>query len=54
MPCVARHAKKLGARMVLDTSGAALGAALEEGVALIKPNLVGFYAVRDRPARARS
>ena len=35
---VARHAKKLGARMVLDTSGAALGAALEEGVALIKPN----------------
>ena len=35
---VARHAKKLGARMVLDTSGVALGAALEEGVALIKPN----------------
>lgn len=35
---VARHAKELGARMVLDTSGAALGAALEEGVALIKPN----------------
>jgi 6-phosphofructokinase 2 len=35
---VARHAKALGAAMVLDTSGAALGAALEEGVALVKPN----------------
>jgi 6-phosphofructokinase 2 len=35
---VTRLAKKLGARMVLDTSGAALHAALTEGVALIKPN----------------
>jgi len=35
---VARAAKKLGARMVIDTSGPALGAALNEGVALIKPN----------------
>jgi 6-phosphofructokinase 2 len=35
---VARHAKKLGAQTVLDTSGAALGAALSEGVMLIKPN----------------
>jgi 6-phosphofructokinase 2 len=39
---VARHAKKLGARMVLDTSGAGLKAALAEGVTLIKPNLVEF------------
>jgi 6-phosphofructokinase 2 len=35
---VARHAAKLGARMVLDTSGAALAPALKEGVTLIKPN----------------
>jgi 6-phosphofructokinase 2 len=35
---VARHAKALGAAMVLDTSSAALGAALEEGVTLVKPN----------------
>jgi 6-phosphofructokinase 2 len=37
---VARCAKKLGAKMVLDTSGAALKAALAEGVTLIKPNQV--------------
>jgi 6-phosphofructokinase 2 len=37
---VARHARKLGAKMVLDTSGPALKAAVAEGVALIKPNLV--------------
>lgn len=37
---VARHAKTFGAKMVLDTSGAALKAALAEGVTLIKPNLV--------------
>lgn len=34
-----RIAKNWGARMVLDTSGAPLAAALEEGVHLIKPNL---------------
>ena len=34
-----RHARALGAQMVLDTSGAGLGAALKEGVWLIKPNL---------------
>ena len=38
----ARHARTLGARMVLDTSGAALKAALAEGVMLIKPNLTEF------------
>ena len=37
---VARHAKGFGAKMVLDTSGAALKAALAEGVTLIKPNQV--------------
>ncbi len=36
---VVRHAKKLGAQVVLDTSGAAMSAALAEGVMLIKPNL---------------
>jgi 6-phosphofructokinase 2 len=37
---VARHAKALGAKSVIDTSGIALAAALEEGVTIIKPNLV--------------
>jgi 6-phosphofructokinase 2 len=36
---IARIAWQRGARMVLDTSGAALAAAVEEGVDLIKPNL---------------
>ena len=35
---VARHAKALGAKMVLDTSGPSLAPALDEGVMLIKPN----------------
>jgi len=35
---VARVAKKLGAKMVLDTSGRSLAPALDEGVTLIKPN----------------
>ena len=37
---VARHAKALGAKSVIDTSGIALAAALKEGVTIIKPNLV--------------
>lgn len=37
---VVRHAKSLGAKSVIDTSGAALAAALEEGVTVIKPNLI--------------
>ena len=36
---VARIAKQRGARMILDTSGPALVAAVTEGVDLIKPNL---------------
>ena len=36
---VARHVKKLGAKMVLDTAGPGLKAALGEGVTLIKPNI---------------
>ena len=36
---VAKRAKEQGARVVLDTSGPALAAALEEGVHLVKPNL---------------
>jgi 6-phosphofructokinase 2 len=35
----ARAAKVLGAKVVVDTSGPALGAALAEGVFLVKPNL---------------
>lgn len=36
---VVRHTKRLGAISAIDTTGAALEAALEEGVTLIKPNL---------------
>lgn len=36
---LARVADTLGARTVVDTSGSALGAALEHGVYLVKPNL---------------
>jgi 6-phosphofructokinase 2 len=36
---VSRIARALGARMVIDTSGHALRAALAEGVAVMKPNL---------------
>ena len=36
---VAARAKDRGARMILDTSGPALAAALDEGVFLVKPNL---------------
>ncbi|MBI4366740.1 MAG: 1-phosphofructokinase family hexose kinase [Deltaproteobacteria bacterium] len=36
---VARIAKGLGAKVVIDTSGPALGAALDEHVFLVKPNL---------------
>lgn len=35
---VARAARKLGAKTVVDTSGPALGEALKEGVCLVKPN----------------
>ena len=37
---VARQAKTLGAKSVIDTSGPALAAALNEGVSIIKPNLI--------------
>jgi 6-phosphofructokinase 2 len=37
---VARQAKALGAKSAIDTSGPALAAALEEGVSVIKPNLI--------------
>ena len=37
---VARRAKALGAKIAVDTAGAALKAALDEGVTLIKPNLM--------------
>ncbi len=36
---IARIAKQRGARMILDTSGPALAAAVSEGLDLIKPNL---------------
>jgi 6-phosphofructokinase 2 len=42
---VARVARKLGARLVLDTSGEPLRAALEEGVFLAKPNRREFQGL---------
>ncbi|MBI3703155.1 MAG: 1-phosphofructokinase family hexose kinase [Rhizobiales bacterium] len=44
-----RHAKALGAKTVIDTSGAALNAVLEEGVTLIKPNLVELADLSGMP-----
>jgi 6-phosphofructokinase 2 len=46
---VARRAKALGAKAVIDTSGVALKAALDEGVSLIKPNLVELSEFVARP-----
>jgi 6-phosphofructokinase 2 len=44
-----RHAKALGAKTVIDTSGAALDAALDAGVTLIKPNLVELADLSGMP-----
>jgi 6-phosphofructokinase 2 len=46
---VARIAKHLGAKTVIDTSGAALEAALDEGVTLIKPNLAELIELIGAP-----
>jgi len=46
---VARWARKAGARLVLDSSGAALKAALDEGVYLVKPNRRELQDLSDRP-----
>ncbi len=45
---VARVAKQRGAKMILDTSGPALAAALAEGVYLIKPNLREMHDLTGR------
>ncbi len=42
---VAAFAKKIGARLVLDTSGPALTAAADEGLFLLKPNLAELSAL---------
>ena len=39
---VARIGKKMGARVIIDTSGKALAQALDEGVYLVKPNVREF------------
>jgi len=46
---LARCARKLGARFVVDTSGPALEAALAEGVYLVKPNLRELGLAAGRP-----
>lgn len=47
---VARLAKEWKARLVLDTSGPALKAALAEGVYLVKPSLRELNSLMDTPA----
>lgn len=47
---VAQKAKSRGTRVVLDTSGEALGAALEVGVFLVKPNLLELETFTGRAA----
>ncbi len=42
---VASFAKKIGARLILDTSGEALAAAADEGLYLLKPNLAELSAL---------
>lgn len=42
---VAAFAKRINARFILDTSGAALAAAADEGLYLLKPNLVELSAL---------
>ena len=46
---LARRAATLGAKTVLDTSGPALRAAVEEGVFLVKPNLGELRTLTDAP-----
>lgn len=47
---VAAFAKTIGAKFVLDTSGAALQAAADEGLYLLKPNLAELSALAGVPA----
>jgi len=47
---VAEKAKSRGTRVILDTSGDALGAALEVGVYLVKPNLLELQTFTGRDA----
>lgn len=48
---LARVVADKGARLALDTSGAALGAALEQGVFLVKPNLRELETLLGRSLR---
>jgi 6-phosphofructokinase 2 len=50
---VARAAEALGAKVVVDTSGPALAAALGEGVFLIKPNLRELQELVGFPLKER-
>jgi len=46
---LARLVRRIGSRLVLDTSGAALAAAVREGVYLLKPSLLEFRALAESP-----
>ncbi len=47
--CIARIGRDLGSLVILDTSGPALGKALNEGVYLVKPNLKELRQLMGRP-----
>ena len=49
---VARKAKARGAKVVLDTSGPPLAAALDEGVFMVKPNLRELERLMDADAKS--
>ena len=49
---VAHRAKEHGTRVVLDTSGPPLAAALDEGVFLVKPNLGELQRLMDKTANS--
>lgn len=48
---VARHVREAGSRLILDTSGPALGAALAEGVFLFRCNRTEAESLTGRPVR---
>lgn len=51
---IARVGKKMGAKVIVDVSGDALDAALQEGVFLIKPNIREFWKLVGREIKEES
>lgn len=51
---IARLGKQMGAKVIVDVSGEALNAALQEGVFLIKPNIREFWQLVGREIKEES